>query len=164
MKLVYIRTKASLLFLCNQILFFPCRWIIDPPLDITVPAKRTPWPDAPPELPTTAEKVTVIPENTEKRSSKNGSRRKRSSRSKKKHSPKMLDDHVSTRQAVEHQQLFMPLLCEFVLGCSDHEDETSDVSRSMNAGRHVLRIQQPVDTYLRFLPHLISSLLYCEFP
>ncbi|KAL8473035.1 hypothetical protein ACS0TY_030036 [Phlomoides rotata] len=81
---------------------FPARWIIDPPLDITVPAKRTPWPDAPPELPTTAEKATVIPENTEKRPTKNGSRRKRSSRSKRKHSPKVLDDHVSTRQAAEN--------------------------------------------------------------
>jgi len=25
--------------------------VIDPPLDITVPSKRTPWPDSPPELP-----------------------------------------------------------------------------------------------------------------
>ncbi|KAG9440495.1 hypothetical protein H6P81_020660 [Aristolochia fimbriata] len=29
---------------------FPAGWVIDPPLEITVPAKRTPWPDAPPEL------------------------------------------------------------------------------------------------------------------
>lgn len=28
------------------------RWIIDPPLEITVAAKRTPWPDVPPEPPT----------------------------------------------------------------------------------------------------------------
>lgn len=76
---------------------FPARWIIDPPLDITVPAKRTPWPDAPPELPTSAEKVTTIPENTEKRPAKSGSRRKRSSRSKKKHSAKVLDERVSTK-------------------------------------------------------------------
>ncbi|KAI3916017.1 hypothetical protein MKW98_004458 [Papaver atlanticum] len=31
---------------------FPPRWIIDPPLEVTAPAKRTPWPDAPPEIPT----------------------------------------------------------------------------------------------------------------
>ncbi|VYS65126.1 unnamed protein product [Arabidopsis thaliana] len=31
---------------------FPPGWIIDPPLEITVAAKRTPWPDVPPEPPT----------------------------------------------------------------------------------------------------------------
>lgn len=81
---------------------FPARWIIDPPLDITVPAKRTPWPDAPPELPTSAEKVTTIPENTEKRPAKSGSRRKRSSRSKKKHSAKVLDERVSTKHGEDN--------------------------------------------------------------
>ncbi|KAI6668437.1 hypothetical protein NL676_013540 [Syzygium grande] len=30
---------------------FPKGWLIDPPLGITLPSKRTPWPDAPPELP-----------------------------------------------------------------------------------------------------------------
>ncbi|TKY55679.1 beta-1,4-xylosyltransferase IRX14H [Spatholobus suberectus] len=30
---------------------FPPQWIIDPPLDITVLSKCTPWPDAPPQLP-----------------------------------------------------------------------------------------------------------------
>lgn len=75
------------------------RWIIDPPLDITVPAKRTPWPDAPPELPTSTEKAVTIPENTEKRPTKSGSKRKRSSRSKKKHSTKVLDDRTSTKHA-----------------------------------------------------------------
>ncbi|KAH6823271.1 Nucleotide-diphospho-sugar transferases superfamily protein [Perilla frutescens var. hirtella] len=78
---------------------FPARWIIDPPLDITIPAKHTPWPDAPPELPTSTEKVITIPENNEKRPTKSGSRRKRSSRSKRKHSPKVLDEHVSTKNA-----------------------------------------------------------------
>ncbi|KAK4393266.1 Beta-1,4-xylosyltransferase IRX14 [Sesamum angolense] len=76
---------------------FPARWIIDPPLDVTVPAKRTPWPDAPPELPTSAEKVVTIPESMEKRPTKSGSRRKRSSRSKRKHSAKVLDDRLSIR-------------------------------------------------------------------
>ncbi|KAJ4798927.1 Glycosyltransferase [Rhynchospora pubera] len=29
---------------------FPTRWIIDKPLQITVPAKQTPWPELPPEI------------------------------------------------------------------------------------------------------------------
>ncbi|XP_047949908.1 probable beta-1,4-xylosyltransferase IRX14H [Salvia hispanica] len=78
---------------------FPASWIIDPPLDITVPAKRTPWPDAPPELPSYVEKVTTIPENTEKRPAKSGSKRKRSSRSKRKHNAKVLDIRASTKHA-----------------------------------------------------------------
>ena len=28
-----------------------CRWVIEPPLDIVVPAKRTPWPETTTELP-----------------------------------------------------------------------------------------------------------------
>ncbi|KAK4426390.1 Beta-1,4-xylosyltransferase IRX14 [Sesamum alatum] len=78
---------------------FPARWIIDPPLDITVPAKHTPWPDAPPELPSSVEKVISIQETTDKRASKNGSRRKRSSRSKRKHTAKVIDEQVSTRHS-----------------------------------------------------------------
>ncbi|KAI3462732.1 hypothetical protein Pfo_030920 [Paulownia fortunei] len=77
---------------------FPARWVIDPPLDITVPAKRTPWPDAPPELPSSVEKVISIQENNES-ATKSGSRRKRSSRSKRKHTAKVLDEHVSTRHS-----------------------------------------------------------------
>ncbi|KAL7090072.1 hypothetical protein ACP275_12G017400 [Erythranthe tilingii] len=85
---------------------FPARWIIDPPLDITVPAKRTPWPDAPPELPSSVEKSITVQENTEKHSTNQGSRKKRSSKSnKKKHSTtttaKVLvdDERVSTRHS-----------------------------------------------------------------
>ncbi|KAK6151200.1 hypothetical protein DH2020_016132 [Rehmannia glutinosa] len=79
---------------------FPARWIIDPPLEITVPAKRTPWPDAPPELPSSAEKVIIMPENTEKRPTKSGSRKKRSSRSKRKRSAKVLDEHALARHSI----------------------------------------------------------------
>lgn len=61
---------------------FPSGWIIDPPLDITVPAKRTPWPDAPPELHTT-EKVTVT--DVEKNSRKARSSRSRHGSRKRKH-------------------------------------------------------------------------------
>ncbi|KAF3643532.1 putative beta-1,4-xylosyltransferase IRX14H [Capsicum annuum] len=79
---------------------FPARWIIDPPLDVTVPAKRTPWPDAPPELPS-GEKLVTVQEHTEKRPPKTRSR-KRSSRGKRKHIPKNLDDRHTTRLPVEN--------------------------------------------------------------
>uniref|UniRef100_A0A5B6YTG8 Glycosyltransferases n=1 Tax=Davidia involucrata TaxID=16924 RepID=A0A5B6YTG8_DAVIN len=70
---------------------FPAGWIIDPPLEVTVPAKRTPWPDAPPELPST-EKVIGIQDTTEKRAKKTRSARsKRSSRSKRKHEARVVD-------------------------------------------------------------------------
>ncbi|XP_022843727.1 probable beta-1,4-xylosyltransferase IRX14H [Olea europaea var. sylvestris] len=77
---------------------FPARWVIDPPLDVTIPAKHTPWPDAPPELPTSDVKVISIPENPEKRVTKR-STRKRNSRSKRKRVPKVSDEHVSKRQS-----------------------------------------------------------------
>ncbi|KAL8546347.1 hypothetical protein ACS0TY_006169 [Phlomoides rotata] len=64
---------------------FPSRWIIDPPLDITVEAKRTPWPDSPPELPS----------YSERQASKTPSRRKRTSQA-----AKVLDEeHVSIRRS-----------------------------------------------------------------
>ncbi|KAL3626824.1 Beta-1,4-xylosyltransferase irx14 [Castilleja foliolosa] len=73
---------------------FPARWIIDHPLDITVPAKRTPWPDAPPELPSaTTEKMITNLESTEKRPAKSSSRKKRSSRSKRKHNSRHVVDN-----------------------------------------------------------------------
>ncbi|XP_019182638.1 PREDICTED: probable beta-1,4-xylosyltransferase IRX14 [Ipomoea nil] len=77
---------------------FPARWIIDPRLDVTIRAKRTPWPDAPPELPT-AEKL--IQESTEKRTTKPRSRR-RSSR-KRKHVARNIDIQASsTRRSGEN--------------------------------------------------------------
>lgn len=79
---------------------FPARWIIDPPLDVTVPAKRTPWPDAPPELPS-GEKLVTVQKHTEKRPPKTRSR-KRSSRGKRKHVAKNVDEHHSTRQSAEN--------------------------------------------------------------
>lgn len=68
------------------------RWIIDPPLEITVPAKRTPWPDAPPELPTT-EKAEIVQENTIiKHPTKTRSSRSRRSSRKRKHEAKAVVD------------------------------------------------------------------------
>lgn len=75
---------------------FPSGWIINPPLDITVPAKRTPWPDAPPELPST-EKTITLPDPTDKRTTKARSTRRRSTRSKKKRVAKNVDEMVSAK-------------------------------------------------------------------
>ncbi|XP_065873750.1 beta-1,4-xylosyltransferase IRX14-like [Euphorbia lathyris] len=74
---------------------FPPGWIIDPPLEITVPSKRTPWPDTPPELPTTEQTVINTSENTVKRTKTRSSRSKRSSR-KRKHEGKVVETQVST--------------------------------------------------------------------
>ncbi|OVA15889.1 Glycosyl transferase [Macleaya cordata] len=81
---------------------FPSRWIIDPPLEITVPAKRTPWPDAPPEIPSD-EKVNGIQEHTDKRPLKIGrsSRSRHGPRNKRKHEPRIVDTHGSGRRAEE---------------------------------------------------------------
>ncbi|XP_010270814.1 PREDICTED: probable beta-1,4-xylosyltransferase IRX14H [Nelumbo nucifera] len=73
---------------------FPPGWIIDPPLEITVPAKRTPWPDAPPELPS-SEKMNDVQEYTVKHPSKTS----RVSRSKRKHESRIADVQVSGRNA-----------------------------------------------------------------
>ncbi|KAK1359898.1 Glycosyltransferase [Heracleum sosnowskyi] len=85
---------------------FPARWIIDPPLEVTVPAKRTPWPDAPPEL-LSNEKVAAIQknaENTEKHATKTRTpRSKRSSRSKRKREARgSVDKHNSASQITEN--------------------------------------------------------------
>ncbi|KAJ9670648.1 hypothetical protein PVL29_026910 [Vitis rotundifolia] len=80
---------------------FPARWIIDPPLEVTVPAKRTPWPDAPPELPSNVKEIS-IQEHTEKRHAKSrASRSKHSSRSKRKHESRTVDPQVSAKVSEE---------------------------------------------------------------
>ncbi|XP_076927482.1 beta-1,4-xylosyltransferase IRX14-like [Bidens hawaiensis] len=86
---------------------FPSGWIIDPPLEMTVPAKRTPWPDVPPELPSNTQKVvTTTQETTEKRATKTRTpRSRRSSRSKRKHELRTADAHVSARNSGERIKL-----------------------------------------------------------
>ncbi|KAL6227396.1 hypothetical protein ACLB2K_001354 [Fragaria x ananassa] len=77
---------------------FPARWTIDPPLEITVPSKRTPWPDAPPELPSNGKVETNGVEHTVKHTTKiRAPRSKRSSRSKRKHETKTTDEQASAR-------------------------------------------------------------------
>ncbi|KAK9678512.1 hypothetical protein RND81_11G216600 [Saponaria officinalis] len=85
---------------------FPPGWVINPPLEITVPAKHTPWPEIPPELPST-EKVTAIEqaqhlveERTVKRPPKARSRKK-SSRGKKKREARLAEAQFSSRQVGE---------------------------------------------------------------
>ncbi|KAL2333506.1 hypothetical protein Fmac_014719 [Flemingia macrophylla] len=78
---------------------FPAQWIIDPPLDITVPSKRTPWPDAPPQLPIN-EKVLFDTQQTTKHSTKTRTSRTRRTRSKRKHDAKVIGVQVSTHSEV----------------------------------------------------------------
>ncbi|XP_058227922.1 beta-1,4-xylosyltransferase IRX14 [Rhododendron vialii] len=78
---------------------FPARWIIDTPMEVTVPSKRTPWPDAPPELPSNETTITTE-ENREKPGTKTRPRKsKRSSRSKKKRESSVVDTQVSARNS-----------------------------------------------------------------
>ncbi|GAB4846955.1 Probable beta-1,4-xylosyltransferase irx14h [Ancistrocladus abbreviatus] len=80
---------------------FPPSWIIDSPLEVTVPAKRTPWPDPPPELPASA-KIMTVEERTVKRHPKTRtSRSKRSSR-KRKQEARASETQVSSRQTGEN--------------------------------------------------------------
>lgn len=78
---------------------FPPGWIIDPPLEIVVPAKRTPWPQAPPFVPQRT--VSGSQEHAEKRTSRPGgsSRSRRSSRGKKKR-----DSFNATRVSSQRHQ------------------------------------------------------------
>ncbi|KAK1433100.1 hypothetical protein QVD17_10006 [Tagetes erecta] len=87
---------------------FPSGWIIDPPLEMTVPAKRTPWGDAPPELPSNTQKVvsSTTQENTEKRATKTRTpKSRRSSRGKRKHESRNTDARVSARNSGERINL-----------------------------------------------------------
>ncbi|KAL2348368.1 hypothetical protein Fmac_002368 [Flemingia macrophylla] len=75
---------------------FPSRWIIDPPLDITIPSKRTPWPDAPPELPSNEKVLIGTQDQTNKPSTRTKTPRSRRNRSKRKHDTKVIGVQVST--------------------------------------------------------------------
>lgn len=70
-------------------------------MEVTVPSKRTPWPDAPPELPSNETTITTE-ENREKPGTKTRPRKsKRSSRSKKKRESSVVDTQVSARNSGE---------------------------------------------------------------
>lgn len=73
-----------------------CRWIIDPPLDITVPSKNTPWPEATPAIPTNEKGLIGTHEQTTKHSTKTRTSRSRRSRSKRKHDTKVTGMEAST--------------------------------------------------------------------
>uniref|UniRef100_A0A1J3CQ54 Glycosyltransferases n=1 Tax=Noccaea caerulescens TaxID=107243 RepID=A0A1J3CQ54_NOCCA len=93
---------------------FPPGWIIDPPLEITVEARRTPWPDVPPEPPTKkkdqmqlsqGKTAVVIPKQQQQQQS--GKIRKPKRRSKRnKHEPKPTDTttQVSFSSSSKHQE------------------------------------------------------------
>ncbi|GAB2282645.1 Beta-1,4-xylosyltransferase irx14 [Dionaea muscipula] len=75
---------------------FPPRWVIDTPMEVTVPAKRTPWPDAPPELPSHA-KMTTAEEQVEKRRPKSRTPRSKRSSRKRKHEARVIETQASSR-------------------------------------------------------------------
>ncbi|KAI3521040.1 hypothetical protein L1887_10498 [Cichorium endivia] len=87
---------------------FPAGWRIDPPLEVTVEAKRTPWPDPPLELESNSEKLitaTGIQENSQKNPTKTRTpRSRRSSRGKRKHEVKNPEARVSARSSVERSE------------------------------------------------------------
>ncbi|KOM32356.1 hypothetical protein LR48_Vigan01g191200 [Vigna angularis] len=74
---------------------FPARWKIDPPLDITVPSKRTPWPDAPRQFPINEKELIGTQEHTSKHSTKTRTSRSRRSRNKRRHGAKVIGVKVS---------------------------------------------------------------------
>ena len=78
------------------------RWIIDPPLEITVPSKHTPWPDAPPELLSNEKVVTDVQEHTVKHSSKTRSSRSKRSSRKRKHDTKIVDTQLPVRHSEQN--------------------------------------------------------------
>ncbi|CDY67355.1 BnaUnng02120D [Brassica napus] len=96
---------------------FPPGWVIDPPLEITVAAKRTPWPDVPPEPPTKKKdqmslsqgnnNVVVIPKHQQQqqqqqRSSKVRKPKRRSKRNK--HEAKPTDTTTQVSSSTKHHQ------------------------------------------------------------
>ncbi|KAL2906333.1 putative beta-1 4-xylosyltransferase IRX14H [Bienertia sinuspersici] len=79
-------------------------WVIDTPLEITVPAKHTPWPEVPPELPS-VEKVKTseqrfVEEHPVKKPPKTRNK-KRSSRGKKKRETKVTETQLNSRRPGE---------------------------------------------------------------
>ncbi|KFK30308.1 hypothetical protein AALP_AA7G245100 [Arabis alpina] len=98
---------------------FPPGWIIDSPLEITVAAKRTPWPDVPPEPPTKkrdqmplprGNRGVVIPKQQQQQqqhSSKIRKPKRKSKRSKQQQQPKPTDTTTTTQvysSSSKHQE------------------------------------------------------------
>ncbi|KAJ9562283.1 hypothetical protein OSB04_007443 [Centaurea solstitialis] len=81
------------------------KWTIDPPLEVTIPAKRTPWPDAPLELPSNAQKTTTVTQQdnvTEKRATRTRTpRSKRTSRGKRKRESRNADARRNPGERIE---------------------------------------------------------------
>lgn len=83
---------------------FPSGWVIDTPLEITVPAKHTPWPEIPPELPSNekviASEQQIVEDRPMKRPPKTRTK-KRSSRGKKKREARVAETQLSSRHQGE---------------------------------------------------------------
>lgn len=96
--------KFHVAFLLRSVWLVFCfdRWIIDPPLEVTVPSKRTPWPDAPPELPSHENVVAQsIQEHTVKHSTKTRSPRSKR-RSKRKHDARVVDTQAGAKHSEQN--------------------------------------------------------------
>ncbi|KAK4755362.1 hypothetical protein SAY87_009119 [Trapa incisa] len=83
---------------------FPPGWVIDPPLEITVPSKHTPWPDALPELPMSDKIVDAQGETLAvKRPGKTRrSRSKHDARNKRKHESRNAEVDISEKQTKQN--------------------------------------------------------------
>jgi hypothetical protein len=48
---LFILSAPYLIHIYIQLNLFFCRWVIDPPLEVVIPAKRTAWPETTTDLP-----------------------------------------------------------------------------------------------------------------
>lgn len=78
---------------------FPKGWLINPPLGITVPSKRPPWPNAPPELPS-IENASSEEEETDQHPAEN-QRHERSFGIKRRHETETAEPELLRREPVE---------------------------------------------------------------
>ncbi|KAL5987764.1 Beta-1,4-xylosyltransferase irx14 [Asimina triloba] len=139
----------------NIILMVPNHaiWKIDPPLDITVAAKRTPWPDAPPELQSTV-RVTGAEEHAEKHHRKSKSSRLRSSRSKRKH-----ESQIDGQETVSIPSIFPPWPGLVLQQSTDGEDrETWKPFWTKSQNRQATKVDDHLD--LRGGIHLALLLVW----
>jgi hypothetical protein len=182
---IYMNSKLSLVFICIFDIFCPyswlhdaisCRWIIDPPLDITVPSKHTQWPDAPPELPSNDEKEKVFAgteEQSNKHTTKTKTSRSRRSRSKRKHDTKVIGVQVSTHSEqteiwITASQNLLPCVYTRLLAFSDKNldwlNGEADFLLDTLIIREAFMVGQHMCIWVRFSPiFYISFIIFSYF-
>lgn len=135
-------------FLCssaNISFILKYRWIIDPPLEVTVPSKHTPWPDAPPELPSTENLAITIQDHAVKHSTKTRSPRSKR-RSKRKHDTRSVDTQVSARHTEQNWNVSSPRTPElhstmWIWGISVFNIKWNEI----------VKAEKPMDSYLVYV-------------